>query len=153
MCRWDGDREKEDVHDNILKHWSSVGPLSASEGISTFLKSGGEAVGQWVGFHGVHFWQREEHPGRGGDGMTHPFLGGAAAGLGTWDGGSIVCGGWDGFGRSVVVDRFMVAIAVRGISTGGGGEATGQHRVFRQWEEDRCTIAISSDPACIDFIG
>jgi hypothetical protein len=73
--------------------------------------------------------------------MTHTFLGGEGAGLGAWDGSSTVRGGQDGFGQSVVVDRFMVTVAVRGINTGGGGEATGRHRVFREGEEDRCAVA------------
>jgi hypothetical protein len=130
MGRWDEDREKEDVHDNILKHWSPFGPLLASEGISTFLRSGGDVVSGWVGFHGVRVQQREEHLGRGGGGMTHPFLGGEAAGLSARDDRSTVNSGRDRFGRSVVVDRFMVAVAVIGISTGGGGEATGWHKCF-----------------------
>jgi hypothetical protein len=94
-----------------------------------------------VGFYGVRFRQQVEHLGRGGGGMTHTFLGGEGGGLGTWDGSSTVRGGQDGFGQSVVVDRFMVTVAVRGISTGGGGEATGQHRVFHEGEEDRCAVA------------
>jgi hypothetical protein len=141
MGRWDEDREKEDVHDNILKHWSPFGPLLASEGISTFLRSGGDVVSGWVGFHGVRVQQREEHLGRGGGGMTHPFLGGEAAGLSARDDRSTVSSGRDRFGWSVVLDRFMVAVAVIGISTGRGGEATGRHQVFHDGEEDWCAIA------------
>jgi hypothetical protein len=57
-----------------------------------------------------------------------------------WDGGSTVYGGQDGFSQLVVVDRFMMAVAVRGINIGGGGEVEGQHRVFREWEEDQCVV-------------
>jgi hypothetical protein len=41
----------------------------------------------------------------------------------------------------VVVDRFIVAVAVRGISTRGGGVVMGQHWVFREGEEDMCIVA------------
>jgi hypothetical protein len=41
----------------------------------------------------------------------------------------------------VVVDRFIVAVAVRGISTRGGGVVMGRHWVFREGEEDMCIVA------------
>jgi hypothetical protein len=72
--------------------------------------------------------------------MTHLLLGVKVAGLSMWDGGSTVYGGQDGFSQLVVVDRFMMAVAVRGINIGGGGEVAGQHRVFREWEEDQCVV-------------
>jgi hypothetical protein len=70
----------------------------------------------------------------------HPFLGGEAAGLGVPDSSSTVHGGQDGFGQLVVVDRIMVTIAVRGISSRGAGEVMGRHRVFHEGEEDRCLV-------------